>query len=127
MLRDRQDIFSRVPAVMDTFMISCPNCENFNLKVIATRTPKSGEYIHRRVKCTQCEERFTTYELRALDLKNKEYGDFFHKLQEIKERKRLSDPIKRYLPPESWMPAKENWFARSCPWLNDINRLFHAN
>lgn len=108
-------------------MISCPNCQNFNLKVIATRTPRSGDYTHRRVKCTQCGERFTTYELRALDLKTNGYGDFFCKLQEIKERKRLADPLLRHLPPKPWAPVKKNWLARSCPWLNDINRLFHVN
>jgi transcriptional repressor NrdR len=40
----------------------CPNCGNFEDKVIETRESKERNYIRRRRECLNCEKRFTTYE-----------------------------------------------------------------
>lgn len=40
----------------------CPDCGNFEDKVIETRESKEKNYIRRRRECLQCQKRFTTYE-----------------------------------------------------------------
>ncbi len=40
----------------------CPECGNFEDKVIETRESKEKNYIRRRRECLQCQKRFTTYE-----------------------------------------------------------------
>lgn len=47
----------------------CPMCGERETKVISTRTIKNGSEIRRRRECTQCEERFTTYERVKLDIR----------------------------------------------------------
>ena len=47
----------------------CPMCGERETKVISTRTIKKGSEIRRRRECTQCEERFTTYERVKLDIR----------------------------------------------------------
>lgn len=42
--------------------MKCPDCNNFEDKVIETRESKDGKYIRRRRECLKCEKRFTTYE-----------------------------------------------------------------
>ncbi len=42
--------------------MKCPDCSNFEDKVIETRESKEGNYIRRRRECLQCGKRFTTYE-----------------------------------------------------------------
>ena len=42
--------------------MKCPECENFEDKVIETRESRDGVYIRRRRECLQCGKRFTTYE-----------------------------------------------------------------
>jgi transcriptional repressor NrdR len=40
----------------------CPECGNFEDKVIETRESKERNYIRRRRECLKCQKRFTTYE-----------------------------------------------------------------
>jgi len=40
----------------------CPECSNFEDKVVETRESKEKNYIRRRRECLQCGKRFTTYE-----------------------------------------------------------------
>jgi transcriptional repressor NrdR len=40
----------------------CPNCGNFDDKVIESRTLANGEAIRRRRECNGCGHRFTSYE-----------------------------------------------------------------
>jgi len=40
----------------------CPECENFEDKVVETRESKEKNYIRRRRECLKCGKRFTTYE-----------------------------------------------------------------
>ncbi len=47
----------------------CPICGERETKVISTRTIKNGSEIRRRRECTQCEERFTTYERVKLEIR----------------------------------------------------------
>jgi transcriptional repressor NrdR len=42
--------------------MKCPDCGNFEDKVIETRESKERNYIRRRRECLNCEKRFTTYE-----------------------------------------------------------------
>ncbi len=42
--------------------MKCPECENFEDKVVETRESKEGNYIRRRRECLRCGKRFTTYE-----------------------------------------------------------------
>ena len=42
--------------------MKCPDCENFEDKVVETRESKDGVYIRRRRECLECGKRFTTYE-----------------------------------------------------------------
>lgn len=42
--------------------MKCPECGNFEDKVVETRESKEGNYIRRRRECLSCEKRFTTYE-----------------------------------------------------------------
>ncbi len=42
--------------------MKCPECVNFEDKVVETRESKEGNYIRRRRECLQCGKRFTTYE-----------------------------------------------------------------
>ncbi|MGE5340012.1 MAG: transcriptional regulator NrdR [Candidatus Omnitrophota bacterium] len=42
--------------------MKCPNCTNFEDKVVETRESKEGDYIRRRRECLKCGKRFTTYE-----------------------------------------------------------------
>ncbi|MCU0286022.1 MAG: transcriptional regulator NrdR [Acidobacteria bacterium] len=42
--------------------MKCPDCSNFEDKVIETRESKEGNYIRRRRECLKCSKRFTTYE-----------------------------------------------------------------
>ena len=42
--------------------MKCPECSNFEDKVIETRESKEGNYIRRRRECLRCSKRFTTYE-----------------------------------------------------------------
>lgn len=39
----------------------CPSCDAFNSGVIDSRT--SGDMIRRRRRCTECQHRFTTFEV----------------------------------------------------------------
>ncbi|MCP5052168.1 MAG: transcriptional repressor NrdR [bacterium] len=40
----------------------CPECNNFEDKVVETRESKEKNYIRRRRECLECGKRFTTYE-----------------------------------------------------------------
>ncbi|MCX6583911.1 MAG: transcriptional regulator NrdR [Candidatus Aminicenantes bacterium] len=42
--------------------MKCPECSNFEDKVVETRESKEGNYIRRRRECLKCGKRFTTYE-----------------------------------------------------------------
>jgi transcriptional repressor NrdR len=42
--------------------MKCPECGNFEDKVVETRESKEGNYIRRRRECLSCGKRFTTYE-----------------------------------------------------------------
>jgi len=42
--------------------MKCPDCSNFEDKVIETRVSKEQNYIRRRRECLNCGKRFTTYE-----------------------------------------------------------------
>ena len=42
--------------------MKCPECNNFEDKVVETRESKERNYIRRRRECLQCGKRFTTYE-----------------------------------------------------------------
>jgi len=42
--------------------MKCPECGNFEDKVVETRESKERNYIRRRRECLQCGKRFTTYE-----------------------------------------------------------------
>lgn len=42
--------------------MKCPECGNFEDKVVETRESKEGNYIRRRRECLNCGKRFTTYE-----------------------------------------------------------------
>ncbi len=42
--------------------MKCPECGNFEDKVVETRESKEGSYIRRRRECLRCGRRFTTYE-----------------------------------------------------------------
>ncbi len=42
--------------------MKCPECGNFEDKVVETRESKEGKYIRRRRECLSCGKRFTTYE-----------------------------------------------------------------
>lgn len=42
--------------------MKCPECDNFEDKVIETRESKERNYIRRRRECLKCGKRFTTYE-----------------------------------------------------------------
>lgn len=42
--------------------MKCPECGNFEDKVVETRESKERNYIRRRRECLKCEKRFTTYE-----------------------------------------------------------------
>jgi transcriptional repressor NrdR len=42
--------------------MKCPECDNFEDKVIETRESKERNYIRRRRECLRCGKRFTTYE-----------------------------------------------------------------
>lgn len=42
--------------------MKCPECGNFEDKVVETRESKEKNYIRRRRECLACNNRFTTYE-----------------------------------------------------------------
>jgi transcriptional repressor NrdR len=42
--------------------MKCPDCGNFEDKVVETRESKERNYIRRRRECLNCGKRFTTYE-----------------------------------------------------------------
>jgi transcriptional repressor NrdR len=42
--------------------MKCPECSNFEDKVVETRESKERNYIRRRRECLACGRRFTTYE-----------------------------------------------------------------
>lgn len=42
--------------------MKCPDCGNFEDKVVETRESKERNYIRRRRECLNCAKRFTTYE-----------------------------------------------------------------
>lgn len=42
--------------------MKCPECANFEDKVVETRESKEKNYIRRRRECLKCGKRFTTYE-----------------------------------------------------------------
>ena len=42
--------------------MKCPNCGNFDSKVLDSRASEEGNTIRRRRECTKCNYRFTTYE-----------------------------------------------------------------
>jgi len=42
--------------------MKCPFCGSIEDRVVDSRTSKEGNVIRRRRKCTQCEQRFTSYE-----------------------------------------------------------------
>jgi len=42
--------------------MKCPECGNFEDKVVETRESKERNYIRRRRECLRCGKRFTTYE-----------------------------------------------------------------
>ncbi|MCK4763749.1 MAG: transcriptional repressor NrdR [Candidatus Aminicenantes bacterium] len=42
--------------------MKCPECGNFEDRVVETRESREGNYIRRRRECLKCEKRFTTYE-----------------------------------------------------------------
>lgn len=46
----------------------CPFCSELDTRVIDSRLVGEGEQIRRRRECTQCKERFTTYESAELNL-----------------------------------------------------------
>ena len=43
--------------------MKCPYCGSTESKVIDSRPAEDGEKIRRRRECTECEKRFTTYEI----------------------------------------------------------------
>ncbi len=45
----------------------CPFCNNMDTRVIDSRLVGEGDQIRRRRECTQCKERFTTYESAELN------------------------------------------------------------
>ena len=45
----------------------CPFCSDLDTRVIDSRLVGEGDQIRRRRECTSCKERFTTYELAALN------------------------------------------------------------
>ncbi len=45
----------------------CPFCSNMDTRVIDSRLVGEGDQIRRRRECTQCKERFTTYESAELN------------------------------------------------------------
>jgi transcriptional repressor NrdR len=45
----------------------CPFCSDMDTRVIDSRLVGEGDQIRRRRECTQCKERFTTYELAELN------------------------------------------------------------
>jgi transcriptional repressor NrdR len=42
--------------------MKCPECGNFEDKVVETRESREKNYIRRRRECLECGKRFTTYE-----------------------------------------------------------------
>ncbi len=46
----------------------CPYCNALDTKVIDSRAAADGDQVRRRRECTQCQERFTTYERVELNL-----------------------------------------------------------
>ena len=40
----------------------CPQCDGTDNRVVDTRTSRGGRAVRRRRECSQCGERFTTYE-----------------------------------------------------------------
>lgn len=45
----------------------CPFCSDLDTRVIDSRLVGEGDQIRRRRECTECKERFTTYELAELN------------------------------------------------------------
>ncbi|NIQ10219.1 MAG: transcriptional regulator NrdR, partial [Gammaproteobacteria bacterium] len=41
----------------------CPFCSHMDTRVIDSRLVGEGDQIRRRRECTECKERFTSYEL----------------------------------------------------------------
>ena len=48
--------------------MNCPFCNQDNTKVIDSRLATEGSQVRRRRECTDCSERFTTYETAELSL-----------------------------------------------------------
>ena len=44
----------------------CPFCENLETKVIDSRLVTEGHQVRRRRECSECKERFTTFEMAEL-------------------------------------------------------------
>ena len=42
--------------------MNCPFCNNFDTKVLDTRSTEDGKAIRRRRECISCQKRFTTFE-----------------------------------------------------------------
>lgn len=42
--------------------MKCPTCDNMENRVIDSRMNREGDMIRRRRECSNCQERFTTYE-----------------------------------------------------------------
>jgi len=59
----------------------CPYCDHAETQVVETRESEEGDAVRRRRRCTQCDNRFTTYERTALAMpvvvkKNGDRTDF---------------------------------------------------
>lgn len=71
--------------------MKCPMCGEQETKVISTRTIKNGSEIRRRRECTQCNERFTTYERVKLNVRVIKKDETREKFQ----REKLKNGISR--------------------------------
>lgn len=70
-------------------MINCPDCGEDKLFSINSRPIKSGEYIRRRLKCSACDGRFTSHEIREVDLADNEPNHFAQVLGKIRDSARI--------------------------------------
>jgi len=70
-------------------MINCPDCKSNELVVINSRLTLSGGYIKRRLKCGCCDARFTSHEIREVDLADSSPNHFDHVLRKIRNNARI--------------------------------------
>ncbi len=50
--------------------MKCPFCDNYFTIVIDSREVEDGTKTKRKRKCTKCEKKFTTYEEKAVEVKD---------------------------------------------------------